>query len=248
MNISRRSVFTLAATVGLAASAWAQAPALRSVTSFHVKADRVADFQGAVKEYNAILKSAGYTKGDSVWTAVTGPIEYLRVQYYSKYAEMDVTRDPQLKEQAADLTRISTRIIQCTDRSERIIEQVLPDMSLPPAAEMPKMIRVIRILVKPDKISEFLALQKDEVVPAMKKSGVKAYSLARARLGAPSSEFLVVTGINNWADLDAKPALLVGMGEEAYRRFLVKTTALQVDSEANVYRFQADLSYQPAAK
>src|SRR5438128_2091632 len=126
-----RSVFTLAAVAGFAASAWAQPPALRSVTSYHVKADRVADFQGAIKEYNAVLKSAAYGKGDSMWTSATGPIEYLRVQYYAKYAEMDVTRDPQLKEQAADLTRIGARIIQCTDRSQRIIEQVLPDLSLP---------------------------------------------------------------------------------------------------------------------
>jgi hypothetical protein len=242
-------VFSLTAIVSLATCAWAQPLAtIRSVTSFHVKADRVGDFRAAVKEYNAVLKKASYSKGDSMWTSVTGPIEYLRVQYYAKYAEMDasVAQDPKLKEERPDLTRISTRILQCTDRSQRIMEQVLPELSLPPSGEMPKMIRALRILVKPEKVGEFLALQKDDVVPAMKKSGVKVYSIARARAGAPSSEFLVVTGMNSWADMDGKPPLLVGMGEEAYRRFLTKTAAVQVQSEANIYRFQPDLSYQPA--
>src|SRR4051812_19313811 len=123
------NVVQAGAIMGLATCAWAQTATLRSVTSYHVKADRVGDFQAAVKEYNAVLKKASYGKGDSMWTSITGPIEYLRVQHYAKYADMDMTlaQDPKLKEERPDLTRISARILQCTDQSKRLIEQVLPD-------------------------------------------------------------------------------------------------------------------------
>jgi hypothetical protein len=238
----------MALAAGLATSAWAQPRTLRSVTEFRVKADRVGDFQADIKEFNSILKKGGSENAYTVWASATGPLVYLRVQHYASWSELDTPQEPKMKEQAADLSRIGARILACTESSNRIIEQILPDMSLPSAAEPPKMLRVLRIHVKADKFSDFLALQKNEVLPAIKKSGLTTYSIARARLGASSADFTVVYGMDTWAEMGGKPALLKGMGDEAYRQFLSKTAALQEDSEANVYRFMPDLSYLPTAQ
>jgi hypothetical protein len=152
----------------------------------------------------------------TAWLSLTGPNEYLKVDHYSKWAELDMTpaQDPKLKEQAADLRRIGNRIIQCTRRSQRIIEEILHDLSLDSGKEVPNLIRTVRNRVRPDKINDYLALVKSEILPAVKKSGVKVYSNAQARYGALTSEFLAVFGFNKWADPDEPFGVAKGMGRK----------------------------------
>jgi hypothetical protein len=246
-RICHQCVFTLTAIAVFMPPAWAQQANIRSVTFYRVKPDRLGDMQAAAKEYKAILQKAGSNRYYTDWLSLTGPNEYLHVVNYSKWADIDMTvaQDPKLKEQAADLQRIVTRIIQCTESSHRVIEEVLPDSSLPPSKELPDLIRAVRLRVRPDKVNDFLALSKSEILPAQKKSGVKVYSIARVRYGAPSSEFLTVLGLSKWADLDEPYGVQKAMGEEGYQRFLSKITPLLLESEYNMYRLQRDLSYLP---
>jgi len=72
--------------------------------------------------------------------------------------------------------------------------------------------------VRPDKVSEYLA-----------------------------PEFLSVSGLNNWAQLDEKGGIPKAMGEDGYKRFLAKIRLLVLASEYNIYRLERDLSYLPAA-
>jgi len=238
----------MAAIAALIAPAWAQQRNIRGVRFYRVKPDRIGDFQAGVKEYNAVLQKAGSDRYYSMWTSLTGLNEYARVDYYSKWAELDITvaLDPKLKEQAVDLQRIGNRIIQCTESSHRIIEEVLPDLSLPVAKEIPKLVRTFRTRVRPDKVNDYLALVKSEILPAIKKSGVKDYSVAQARYGAPTTEFLSVVGLNKWADLDEPFGVQKAMGAEEYRQFLSKIRPLVLENEYNVYRFERDLSYMSA--
>lgn len=207
-------VCLMALAAGIATSAWAQPGTLRSVTEYRVKSDRVGDFQADIKEFNGVLKKGGSENAYTVWASATGPLAYLRVQHYAKWSELDTPQEPKMKEHAADLNRIGARILACTESSNRVIEQILPDASLPSAAEPPKMLRVLRIHVKADKFNDFLALQKNDVLPAIKKSGLTTYSVARVRLGASGSDFIVVYGMDKWADMGAKPPLLTGMGRK----------------------------------
>jgi hypothetical protein len=107
-----------------------------------------------------------------------------------------------MKDQAAQLQSIGSRIAQCEESTHRVIEEVLPDLGLPPTGAAPTMIRVLVTQVRPDKVSEYLALVKGEVLPAAKKAGLKAYSVAQVRYGAPNTEFVSVAGLSNWADLE----------------------------------------------
>src|SRR3979411_2303105 len=94
------------ALVLMAAAVWAmpmpaQQPNLRSITRYRVKPDRVGDFAAAIKEFNAVLKKGGSDKPYTIWISQSGPREYLQIRYYTKWAELDFTRDPKMKEQAA---------------------------------------------------------------------------------------------------------------------------------------------------
>ena len=101
--------------------------------------------------------------------------------------------------------------------------------------------------VRPEKVDEYLALMKSDLLPAVKKAGLKDYSLARVRFGAPSSDFLSVAAMDSWADLDGTSWIIRAMGEDGYQRFLAKLRPLRTESEWNIYRYMPDLSYQPTA-
>ena len=170
----------------LATPASAQNANIRSVTFYTVKPDRIGDFQAEIKEYNAILAKAGSDRYSTVWVSLTGPREYARVQMYSKWADLDNTidKDPRLKDQQADLARLSTNIIECTSSWHREIDVVDPDLSLPDNGDEPKMIRVLVTQMRPEKYHEYLELQKNEIFPAVKKGGATAYNFAETHFGA----------------------------------------------------------------
>ncbi|MGH9721432.1 MAG: hypothetical protein ACRD8O_14580 [Bryobacteraceae bacterium] len=231
----------------LVVPALAQTGNIRSIVRYRVKPDRAADFQSAAKEFTGVLKSANYDKGGTWWVALTGPAEYVLVRHHAKWAELDVTRDPKLKEYGADLTRISARMQQCTESVERIVDEVQPDLSLPRSTEVPKMVRTLLTRVRPDKVDEYMALIKSEVLPAMKKSGAKNYVVAQTRYGAAGAEFSSSTGINSWSDLDGASPLVQAMGEARYQQFLAKLRPLVRETERNVYRHLPELSYLPVA-
>ncbi len=238
----------LAAAV-LVTPAFAQEGNIRSVTFYTVKPDRIADFQAEIKEYNAILAKAGSDRYSTIWVSLTGPREYARVQLYAKWADLDssVDTDPKLKDHEAELARISMHIIECTSSWRRDIEVVNPDLSLPDTGvDMPNMIRVIVTQVRPDKVHDYLDLQKNAILPAVTKGAPKFYNFAERRFGEPTPEFVSVVGFNNWADLDDTIGAEKGLGKDGYQALVNQVRALIVSSDFIIYRYEPDLSYLPA--
>lgn len=251
MSWIQRKVFSLcifalaivAAALGSTASA--QEGNIRSVSFFTVKPDRIGDFQAEIKEYDALLAKGGSTLYSTTWVSLTGPREYAHVTLYTKWADLDADADPKMKDLAADLARVNMRIIDCTESWHRTIEEVVPDLSLPDTNTMPKMIRVIVTDVRPDKYNEYLDLEKNEILPAVKKSGAAFYSFAETRYGNSSLEVTSVTGFDSWADLDAGIGAQKGLGMDGYHALVEKVRPLIAKSEFNIYRYEPDLSYMP---
>jgi hypothetical protein len=107
------------------------------------------------------------------------------------------------------------------------------------------MIRVVVTQVRPDKLGDYLALVKSDILPAVKKSGAKDYSIARGQFGEPSTTVISVLGLNNWADLDGGLGVEKALGKEGFQSFLLKMAPLIVSSQFDIYRFQPNLSYLP---
>ena len=61
--------------------------------------------------------------------------------------------------------------------------------------------QVIIVHVKPDMVTEWTALQKNELMPALKKAGVKTRTTYQTVLGN-SFEYVTVTPSAKFADLD----------------------------------------------
>ncbi len=65
--------------------------------------------------------------------------------------------------------------------------------------------------VKPEKINDWLALQRDEVVPALKKAGVKHYTLYQTLIG-DTTEFVGVRPLPTFAEFDGPDLLDRSLG------------------------------------
>ncbi len=246
-KLSFKCVFAIAAALAISPLR-AQQGTIQGLRFYKIKPDRVADFLSATKEINALQSKAGSERYYSVWHSLTGDNEYLRADSYSKWAEFTATPDPKMEAQSAVMLGLTTRITQSTESSRRIIDEVMPEYSLPRSAEVPKMIRVLRTKVRPEKLNEYLALSKSEVLPAVKKSGVKFYNVSLVRYGESRSEIVSVTGFNSWADLDGGYGAEKGMGEEGYQRFQAKVRPLILDSQSDIYTLVADSSHLPPAR
>ena len=242
-----RCAFALVTLSLLAVQLPAQERNFRSITFYKINPGRIGDFQAAVKEYNAVLAKANYDKPYSMWVSQTGDREYALVTFHAKLAELDKLRsdDPKLKDQQSDLTRIGARLMQCAEEYRRSIAELDKDLSSPPSKDTPKMVSVLTIHLHPDKVDEYLALAKSELLPAVKKSGIKTYSVARTRYGGSRAEITTAMGIDSWADLDGTSPIAKAMGAEAYQKYLNKARPLMRDAEYNVYRYQPELSYRP---
>jgi hypothetical protein len=81
-----------------------------------------------------------------MWRSQTGTTQFRLVAYNEKWAEMDMMQDPKLKEVAASLASIGARLNQCVERTERIIDEVLPDMTVRTSPATPsQMVSALRI-------------------------------------------------------------------------------------------------------
>ncbi|MBI4891594.1 MAG: hypothetical protein HY821_13295 [Acidobacteria bacterium] len=230
----------------MAIPAAAQDKNIRSISRYRVKPDRDGDFRAAIKDYVGVIKKANPDRGFTLWLGLTGPREYVLASYYSKFAEMDVMEDPKLKDVQAQLTGIGARISACVDSGDRYVDELLPELSLPRGTELPKMVRMMRTQVKPDKVNAYTDLIKSELLPAMQKSGVKLFLYARVRFGGPSQEFSSIIGLDSWSNLDEQSPVIKALGVDGYRQFVAKVTPLVERTEYNVYRFLPELSYIPA--
>jgi hypothetical protein len=179
---------------------------------------------------------------------MTGETQFGRVEFHIKWAEMDTPQDPKLKEYATEVFRIGSRIVQCVEKSEQWIDVIDPELSSPRPKEMPKMFRTAKILIRPGMVDEYKSLVKAELLPAMKKSGLASYGMAQTRFGGPATEFHTFMSMNGWADLDGTSPVVQAMGgQEAYRAYLNKAGKFVVRAEYNLFRYQPELSYVPAA-
>lgn len=246
-TIVSRSLLAAALVTSLITFASAQTGNIRSITFVTVKPDRIGDFQAELKEVHALMKKDSSARYSSVWMSLTGPREYAIVSYYDKWAELDAGADPKTKDDAADLARLQTRMIDCAASWRRTIEEIQPDLSLPMSMDMPKMVRVLTTLVRPEKYKEYLDLVKSDVVPAAKKAGLKTYIFAEARYGAPNTQVTSVIAMDKWADQDEPLGIEKALGKDGYQALLGKVRPLIVQAEVNEYRFEAELSYLPAA-
>ncbi len=82
----------------------------------------------------------------------------------------------------------------------------------------PQRSRITIIRVKPDMLDEFVDLQKNEVVPALKKGGMKSRTVYQTALFGNLTEFTIVAPFDKFAEFDAEGPQLRALGAAANAR------------------------------
>jgi hypothetical protein len=90
--------------------------------------------------------------------------------------------------------------------------------STPARAQSSPRSRVTIIRVKPEMVDEFLNIEKNEVVPALKKGGQKSRTVYSTTLFGDTFEYAVITPFSKFAEFDADNAQLKALGAAANQK------------------------------
>lgn len=86
----------------------------------------------------------------------------------------------------------------------------------------PMTARVTVTQVKPDMLNEWLDLEKNEVVPAMKKGGQKTMTIYATRIFGNSHEYVAIVPFEKYADFDGQSPLVKALGADGAARLSAK--------------------------
>ena len=247
MKVSRRirlSLFVAIAVLVFAMPSVAQN--IRTVLLVKAKLGQDDNWKSAVKDYVALFKKAGSKQGVTVWDSQTGPSQHAVVWYSSKWKEMD-EQDPAMKGSEAEVARAIARLNSVTESLEYWTDEMQPDLTIR-SNEIPPFIRVGRTKVIAAKMDEVKALFRDQLFPAVKKSGATDFGVAVARFGTPTNEIHTYLGLKGWADLDGPVGVQKGMTADEYKSFEAKLLPLIESTEFSIWKFDPQLSYVVSSK
>jgi hypothetical protein len=109
----------------------------------------------------------------------------------------------------------------------------------PPAA--PVFIRLNIVDIRPDMMSDFVALQKSDTIPALQKGGVPWRNAWRTGNFGSSFTVAFITPLKSFAMLDEPNPLMKAMGDDGYREYLTKMAKLITSQRVYALRDRPDL-------
>ena len=105
--------------------------------------------------------------------------------------------------------------------------------------------RVTITHVRPDMLTEWVDLQKNEVVPALKKAGEKTRTVYSSGLFGTSYEYVTITPIESFAQFDGDSPILKTLGPAPTARLGEKLRKCTVSSQSFLITSLADISNPP---
>jgi hypothetical protein len=115
------------------------------------------------------------------------------------------------------------------------------------AQSTPTLYRYTHTHVKPDMLNEWLDLQKNEVMPALKKAGQTTRTVLVSGLFGNAYEYVTVTPFARYADFDAGNPLAKALGEAAAARLGEKLRKCVISQNSYAGIRLLDLSNVPDA-
>jgi antibiotic biosynthesis monooxygenase (ABM) superfamily enzyme len=113
----------------------------------------------------------------------------------------------------------------------------------PPA---PQLYYVQVLKVNPGMSAEWRALYQNEILPALKKGGAKQSTVFATAFG-DVREFIIITPLDSWEQLDEPGRLNKALGQEAARALNAKQSRLLAEWHTYVTALQPGLSIMPTS-
>lgn len=220
----------------------APAPVLLQVSRVQVKPDRATEYREIEGKYTEAYKKGGGTLRAVYQGAAGNPYEYLIVTAMPNFAAMDGESVYVKGSTAAAIAALGARRNQCTTSVnvtyERPIDVGLTDNA---AVASAKVFGVNRVQVRPGMADDYIAFVKNELVPALKKGGVKDFRVRRVEWGGSRDVFTTRRAVANFAELDGGSPIEKALGKDGSAALLKKSRALAT-TQYFLYRMRPEIS------
>ena len=108
-----------------------------------------------------------------------------------------------------------------------------------------QVVRTIALHVRPGKVAEFEALQREIKAARERAANVQPVFVSQVIEGSKGATFYISTFRSSMAGFDMNPTLRDTLGEEGYKKFQQVSAECIESSESALYRFSPELSNPP---
>jgi hypothetical protein len=246
-TLIRSSILT--ALVALAIPAFCQVTApLRNVVRYQVKPERITEFEDVERQVAASFRKAGGDYYRVVFRDAIGNGQYMVVTPLSKFGDRDSPSPYSKMTTEQERASRGARLSQCIEHTQTTIEKSYEDLTIttPGVAGPLPLLRLTRFRIKPGKGDEYLAALKNDLVPALRKMGVKSYRVRQVLWGGNTNDYTSSSGFEKWGELDGGSMTMAkAMGDAAYKKYTDKMNEIVAGRERFIMRYMPDLSYYP---
>lgn len=248
-----RSSVVVALLLLLASPAWGQSaaatrPPLALVSIIDVKPDLLSEF-GELQAQNMAAQQKGGLAWRETWNTATlgSPYQVAVLTPLAAFAQLD-GQSFVIKGVGPEAARTINERARRMIVSQRIWAlQARPDLGFGARPAEFKLAIVTTITVAPGRSADWENLLKTEVVPALKKLGKPYYGVSQVVYGGNTNDYVTMIPIDDFGELDKGHPLAVSLGPDAYAKFNQRLTGIVQNIERQIFRYNAALSYRPAA-
>jgi hypothetical protein len=222
------------------------------VTTTYVKPDMVVAFQDLQRtEAVPANKKAGVPwRWVFANTVMSGDgFTFTTVSPVTNFAQFDQPNAIQRALGADGAAKYNAKIRPMILRQHQLLQTLQQDLSLQSfSTTLPALAIVTTLELIPGKNAEFVASQRDDYLPALKKAGVSDYLVFNTNYGGPQGQRSIVQYLPNYAAFDQPNAIQRALGQEGAQKLNQRRQAIITRSENAVYRLIPDLSYGAPAR
>ena len=227
----------------------AAVPQFLAVNVVHVKPELALEWEDfQKKETIPTLQKAGIRQRDA-WRTAIG--EAFEVAFLTPMASLAVRDEPNpmvkaLGEEGARAYAAKNRRLIASSRS--FVIRTRPDLSYAPTSnESPKLGVLSSLSIAPGRITDYENHVKTDVLPIQKKAQSLGYLVSQTIFGGDGSEFVTLTLVNSFAELDKGPAAVRVLGPEGAAKLSAKSAGIISRTERIVIRYDPELSFKVAS-
>ena len=234
-------------------AAAAQPPQRIAVTVTHVKPEMIGAFQALVKaEAIPAEKKAGLAWRTTYTSAPIGEAGvFVSVRPVTSLAQYDGPGSLERALGPDGAAKYLAKLRPMTVSQRTLIQTQQPNLSIESNATQPaKLILVQDVYLHPDKGPAFNDIMASQIVPALKKVGVKDYWVFTTNFGGPFQMRTIVEPIPNFEALERIPGgrLVDAIGAEAAQRINAQRFAMMERMESTIMRLVPDLTFATPPK
>ena len=218
-------------------------PAHSTVVVVHVKPDMLTEWIDLEKNEVIPAQKKGGIKTRTTYQTLRGNgFEYTTVTPFEKYAEFD-GQSPMVKALGTDgAARLNAKLRKCEESVQVFVSSPLPELSYRPSNEPLAMGVYSRYRVANGKMQEYQNFIKTDILPLYRKAEV-GFQTNRRGLGANGNDFVSITWVKDYADLDKGPPTTRILGADGAAKLAMKRGTMATLIEQVVRRRVADLSF-----